>query len=137
LPFAGPTGKPMGVYMVPPVGAGVWVEFEHGDSNHPIWTGCRWGGESDVPPSAFTGSADAPNVVIQTQGQHMLMLSDAPSTATDGGIVLRSAKGVKLIVNDSGIYVENTEGTKITLVGPELTVQGTTVKINDDALVVI
>ena len=31
MPLAGPTGPPMGVYMVPPIGAGVWVEFEHGD----------------------------------------------------------------------------------------------------------
>ena len=26
-PLAGPTGPPMGAYLVPPIGAGVWVEF--------------------------------------------------------------------------------------------------------------
>ena len=31
VPLAGPTGPPMGVYLVPPIGAGVWVEFEQGD----------------------------------------------------------------------------------------------------------
>ena len=43
VPLAGPTGPPMGVYMVPPIGAGVWVEFERGDPSKPIWVGCRWG----------------------------------------------------------------------------------------------
>jgi hypothetical protein len=33
VPLAGPTGPPIGVYMVPPIGAGVWVEFEQGDPN--------------------------------------------------------------------------------------------------------
>lgn len=45
VPLAGPTGPPMGVYLVPPIGAGVWVEFEHGDPDYPIWVGCRWGSQ--------------------------------------------------------------------------------------------
>lgn len=43
VPLAGPTGHPMGVYLVPPISAGVWIEFEQGDSSRPIWSGCRWG----------------------------------------------------------------------------------------------
>jgi uncharacterized protein involved in type VI secretion and phage assembly len=42
----------MGVYMVPPIGAGVWIEFENGDPDHPIWTGCRVA-TGDVPPLAL------------------------------------------------------------------------------------
>lgn len=40
---------------VPDVGAGVWIEFEAGDVNRPIWTGVWWGkpnGTSDVPKLA-------------------------------------------------------------------------------------
>ncbi len=37
VPLAGPTGPPMGVYFVPPIGAGVWVEFEAGNPDYPIW----------------------------------------------------------------------------------------------------
>lgn len=62
-PLAGPTGPPMGVYLVPPIGAGVWVEFEHGDPSYPIWTGCRWGSTADVPPLAKAGLPVSPNVV--------------------------------------------------------------------------
>ena len=41
-PFAGPG---VGLFTVPPVGANVWVEFEAGDPDYPIWSGCFWGVE--------------------------------------------------------------------------------------------
>lgn len=130
VPLAGPTGPPMGVYLVPPIGAGVWVEFEHGDPSYPIWTGCRWGATSDIPPLAKAGLPVSPNVVMQTLGQHMLMISDMPPTPATGGIVLKSATGAMIVVNDSGIYISNGKGATITLVGP-------TVTVNNGALVVI
>ena len=43
LPCAPYSGDGMGAYAVPPVGAGVWIEFEAGDPARPIWTGCWWG----------------------------------------------------------------------------------------------
>ena len=33
VPLAGPTVPPMGVYLVPPIGAGVWIEFERAGLN--------------------------------------------------------------------------------------------------------
>ena len=130
VPLAGPTGPPMGVYLVPPIGAGVWVEFEHGDPSYPIWTGCRWGAQSDVPPLAKAGLPTSPNLVMQTLGQHMLLLSDMPPTPATGGIVLKSTTGAMIVVNDSGIYISNGKGATITLVGP-------TVTVNNGALVVV
>src|SRR3954447_23899641 len=76
VPLAGPTGPPMGAYMVPPIGAGVWIEFEQGDPDHPIWVGCRWGLASDIPPLARVGLPISPNIVFQTAGQNTLMISD-------------------------------------------------------------
>ncbi|HKP73486.1 MAG TPA: phage baseplate assembly protein V, partial [Pyrinomonadaceae bacterium] len=84
-PLAGPTGPPMGVYMVPPIGAGVWVEFEQGDPNYPVWVGCRWGLQSDIPPLAKASIPLSPNIIVQTLAQHMLMLSDMPPTPATGG----------------------------------------------------
>jgi hypothetical protein len=129
-PLAGPTGPPMGVYMVPPIGAGVWVEFEHGDANHPIWTGCRWGLQSDIPPFAHLGNPVSPNIVVQTLQQNLLMVSDAPPSPITGGIVLKSTTGAMIVVNDSGIYISNGKGASIIMVGP-------TVTINNGALVVV
>lgn len=39
---------------LPKVGAGVWVEFESGVLNHPIWTGRWFGNASETPPSLRT-----------------------------------------------------------------------------------
>ena len=118
VPLAGPSGPPMGVYMVPPIGAGVWVEFERGDPSKPIWVGCRWGLPSDVPTLALAGLPASPNICMQTLGQNMLMLSDMPPTPATGGIILKSLTGATLVVNDAGIFIQNGKGASITLMGP-------------------
>lgn len=120
VPLAGPTGPPMGVYMVPPIGAGVWVEFEQGDPTRPIWVGCRWGAQSDVPPLAHLGLPISPNIVLQTAGQNSLVISDLPGPT--GGIMLKSATGATLIVNDTGIYIQNGKGASIVMTGPSVNV---------------
>lgn len=134
-PLAGPTGPPMGVYMVPPIGAGVWVEFEQGDHNYPIWVGCRWGGASDVPPLAHLGLPVSPNIVLQTAGQNSLVISDLPGPT--GGIMLKSATGASIIVNDTGIYIQNGKGATLTMVGPAINISGKPVNINEGALNII
>ena len=126
-PLAGPTGPPMGVYMVPPIGAGVWVEFEQGDPNYPIWVGCRWGAQSDIPPLAHAGLPISPNIVMQTAGQNTFMISDLPGPT--GGLMLKSTTGASIIVNDTGIYIQNGKGASLIMAGP-------TVTINNGALVV-
>jgi len=45
VPYA---GKGVGFYVVPPIGANIWVEFEGGDPDYPIWSGCFWG-TGEVP----------------------------------------------------------------------------------------
>jgi uncharacterized protein involved in type VI secretion and phage assembly len=125
-PLAGPTGAPMGVYLVPPIGAGVWVEFEQGDPNHPIWVGCRFA-ISDVPPLAHAGLPISPNIVLQTAGQNSLVVSDLPGPT--GGIMLKSTTGATIIVNDTGIYIQNGKGASLIMTGP-------TVTINNGALVI-
>jgi len=130
VPLAGPTGPPMGVYMVPPIGAGVWVEFEHGDPDHPIWVGCRWGSQSDIPTLAKAGNPADPNIIIQSLLQHSVMISDMPPTPATGGVILQSTTKAMIVVNDSGIYLDNGKGASIMLVGPNVT-------INKGALVVI
>ena len=128
VPLAGPTGPPMGVYLVPPIGAGVWVEFEQGDPDFPIWVGCRWGSASDVPTLAHAGLPVSPNIVLQTAGQNAIVVSDLPGPT--GGIMLKSTTGASIIVNDTGIYIQNGKGASIVMVGPS-------VNINTGALTVI
>ena len=77
VPLAGPTGPPMGAYFVPPIGAGVWVEFEQGDPNKPIWTGCRFA-PSNPPTLALAGLPTSPSIVFQTMLQNSIAISDLP-----------------------------------------------------------
>lgn len=128
IPLAGPTGPPMGIYLVPPIGAGVWIEFENGDSSYPIWVGCRWGAQSDIPPLAKAGLPVSPSIVMQTLGQNTIQISDLPGPT--GGIMLKSLTGASLIVNDTGIYIQNGKGAMLTMVGP-------TVTVNNGALTII
>src|SRR6266404_2148434 len=41
-PCAPYAGILAGFFSIPPVGAGVWIEFEAGDVSRPIWTGAYW-----------------------------------------------------------------------------------------------
>jgi uncharacterized protein involved in type VI secretion and phage assembly len=122
------TGKQMGAYMIPQIGAGVWVEFEQGDPDHPIWSGCWFGSAAEVPALALAGNPASPNVVLQTSLQNTLVISDLPGPT--GGIMLKSTTGATIIVNDTGIYIQNGKGASLVMVGP-------TVTINNGALTVI
>lgn len=69
-PYAGPD---VGFYAIPPVGANVWVEFEHGNLNKPIWSGCFWGNALEMP----SHPALPTNKVFKTE-MCTLTLSDIP-----------------------------------------------------------
>ena len=115
-PLAGPTGPPMGVYLVPPIGAGVWIEFEHGDPDYPIWVGCRWGSTADVPPLAKAGLPVSPSIVLQTAGQNMVVISDLPGPA--GGILIQSGASM-VSINQTGI----------SLVAPKVEITAATINL--------
>jgi uncharacterized protein involved in type VI secretion and phage assembly len=128
MPCVPIAGKQMGTYFVPQVGAGVWVEFEQGDPDYPIWVGGFWGVVAEVPALALAGVPANPNIVLQTALQNTIVVSDLPGPT--GGIMLKSMTGATIIVNDTGIYIQNGKGAMITLIGPA-------VAINNGALTVI
>jgi hypothetical protein len=51
LPCTPYAGKDIGLFMVPPVDTNIWVEFEGGDPDYPIWSGCFWGAQ-ELPVAA-------------------------------------------------------------------------------------
>jgi uncharacterized protein involved in type VI secretion and phage assembly len=124
LPLA---GKQMGIYLVPQIGSGVWVEFEQGNPEFPIWAGCFWGLVAEVPALALAGNPASPSIVLQSGLQNSIVISDLPGPT--GGIMLKSTTGATLIVNDTGIYIQNGKGASIIMAGP-------TVTVNQGALVV-
>jgi uncharacterized protein involved in type VI secretion and phage assembly len=125
IPFA---GKQMGAFMVPQIGSGVWIQDEGGDPDYPVWTGGWWGDVAEVPALALAGVPGDPNIVIQTTLQNAVVVSDLPGPT--GGIMLKSTTGATIIVNDTGIYIQNGKGASIVMTGP-------TVTINEGALVVV
>ena len=122
LPCAPFGGSGMGFFALPKVGAGVWIEFEHGDPDYPIWVGAWFGSATDLPPDLLTPPYK--KVMIKTEGGHSLTLDDSPGV---GGITLQTANGQKVVINSIGIEIDNGQGSKIKLAGPQ-------VSINDGAL---
>lgn len=128
MPCVPVAGIQTGIFAVPPIGGGVWIEFEQGDPDYPIWTGCFWGSAAEVPALGQTFQPPVSGIAFQTSLQNGIVVSDVPGPS--GGIVLKSTSGATIIVNDTGIYIQNGKGASITLTGP-------TVDINQGALTVI
>jgi uncharacterized protein involved in type VI secretion and phage assembly len=128
MPCFAVTGKQMGTWWLPQIGAGVWVEFEQGDPDYPIWSGCWFGSAAEVPALALAAPPAVPNFVIQTQGQNTIMVSDLPGPT--GGILLKTLTGAMISISDTGITISNGKGAIITMTGPA-------VDINAGALTII
>lgn len=118
LPLA---GVQMGQYVVPVVGSGVWIEFEGGDPDSPIWAGCWYTSAAEVPAQALAGPADAPNIVLQSHGLNSIVLSDLDAGP---GVTLKAASGAFITINDAGISIINGKGATITLAGPSVDING-------------
>lgn len=102
VPYA---GDGVGFFAIPPEGANVWVEFESGDPNYPIWSGCFWG-EGEVPVSP----AVPEKKVFKTEGI-TLTLDD---TSDDGGVTLEVdspsvSTPLKLVFDSNGIQITDDE----------------------------
>ena len=128
MPCVPVAGIQNGMMALPMIGSGVWVEFEHGDPDYPIWTGCFWGSAAEVPALARLTPPAVQAITLQTPLQNGLTISDLPGPT--GGIMLKSTTGAAIIVNDTGIYIQNGKGASIVMVGPSVTV-------NAGALVVV
>jgi uncharacterized protein involved in type VI secretion and phage assembly len=125
MPCAPFGGQQMGIFALPAVGAGVWIEFEHGDPDFPIWSGCWWGSSAEVPPLLL--APPYKKVMLVTQGGHTVILDDSPGV---GGITLQTSGGQKVVLNATGIEISNGMGASVKLSGPQ-------VSLNDGALEVI
>jgi uncharacterized protein involved in type VI secretion and phage assembly len=128
MPCVPIAGLQNGMVALPIIGSGVWVEFEQGDPDYPIWTGCFWGSAAEIPALALTVPPVVPGITFQTPMQNGLTINDVPGPT--GGLMLKSATGATIIVNDTGIYIQNGKGASIIMTGP-------TVTINNGALVVM
>ena len=113
-PFA---GDGIGIFTVPPVGTGVWIEFEDGDVSRPIWSGCWWG-DNQLPNQA------TPDVrVIKTVSGHTITLDD---TGGSEKIEITDKDGGKIVMDQSGIEIS--KGSQ------KIKLSTSSVTVNDGAL---
>lgn len=81
LPCTPYAGTLAGLFTVPMIGTGVWVEFEAGDVNRPVWTGCWWG-TAQVPINELGLPAQFTSKVLRTDTGLMISLNDAAQSIT-------------------------------------------------------
>ena len=117
LPFC---GIQSGLFVVPEIGSGVWVEFEQGNVDYPIWVGCYWPTAAQVPALALAAPPGIQQLLIQTTEQNTLLVSDVPGPT--GGILLKTSTGAFISVSDTGIIISNGQGATIAMNGPAVTV---------------
>lgn len=125
MPCAPFGGNGMGFFALPTVGAGVWIEFEQGDPDDPIWSGCWWGSAAELPPVLL--APPFKKLIIKTEGGNSILIDDTPGI---GGITLETAAGQKIVLAATGVEISNGQGASITLSGPQ-------VSVNNGALDVI
>jgi Type VI secretion system/phage-baseplate injector OB domain len=111
-PYGGPG---VGTYAIPPVGAGVWIEFEAGDPSRPIWSGAWWG-RGELPKDQSGGDTGPPLKIMRSEKGLMLALDDAGITAT-----LSDQDGSNLVtikVDDGQVRVQAT--AKVVVEAPQI-----------------
>ncbi|WP_298460920.1 phage baseplate assembly protein V [uncultured Cellulomonas sp.] len=126
-PYAGPD---QGLFMVPDVGAGVWVEFEEGDLSRPIWSGMWWGSpqpeDVGTPDSIAPGTARSAHQPPLPDGSTPERVPEVPrhgrpsTTASPKVRILKSASGHRIVLDDERrvLEIHDAQGNRIVL-GPD------------------
>lgn len=145
VPFA---GKGMGFLGLPATGSGVWIEFEQGDPDYPVWSGTWWPDSNDVP--AVAKSADYDKTVMVTNKGNQVILDDSSeggitlkiiggttsikltsqggtesvTVETAGTLTLKTAANQKIVLSATGIEIDNGMGASIKMEGPQVSING-------------
>ena len=98
MPCAPYAGDTVGFFALPPAGTSVWVEFEGGEINQPIWAGCFWkDGEID------SGDAKEGVMFLKTPGVTIRVDND------QGTVEIEASGGAKITLDSNGIKIEAPE----------------------------
>ena len=139
-PYGGAANQ--GFFFIPEVEACVWVEFEAGNLDYPIWVGTFWGkpgGETETPKpndpdGAEQSEAQSPPTrkILKTLKGHTIQLEDKGGeevfliqyndgskkntvTMDKDGIKVEDANANKIALDANGARIEDANGNKITL----------------------
>ncbi|MFG1922711.1 phage baseplate assembly protein V [Cryptosporangium sp. NPDC048952] len=125
LPCVPYAGDGLGLALVPPIGTQVWVEFEGGHPDHPIWSGCFWG-RGQAPRDT-----EQPSIkVLRTEGL-TLTIDDTPGSGSVSLVVDSPAVPAPLTIRCSATGIELVNGNA------KVTLTAATVSVNNGALEVM
>jgi phage gp45-like len=142
---------PYGHFFVPPTGADVFVEFEAGDPEYPLWVGA-WHAEGAAPAEAQVSPPD--HRVIQTPAGHTIEIVDTegeerilirhPSNAfvsidPNGSVLAANAKGshLHLDAENGTATVVQQDGSQIAMADKGISLvntAGTTINVVEDTV---
>jgi uncharacterized protein involved in type VI secretion and phage assembly len=151
-PYGGDVDQ--GFLFIPEAGAGVWVEFEEGDLEFPIWVGTFWSkpaGDSELPkPNKADGTEESSvqdpptRKMIKTKAGHTIQFEDDGGSEMvmiienthqhviamdDNGIKIRDGKNNNTItMNANGIEITD-PNNKIQLAGSGVVVESNQIKL--------
>jgi uncharacterized protein involved in type VI secretion and phage assembly len=115
LPSVPYAGNGVGLFLIPPTGASVWIEFEHGDLEYPIWSGCFWAqGEPPATPAS-------PEMKVLKTDTATITINDTPGA---GGVTIETTAGMKIEINTMGIEINDGKNGSIKLTGPQVSING-------------
>ena len=143
-PYGGAADQ--GLLFVPERDAGVWVEFEEGDLEFPIWVGTYWsrpGDESQLPkPQGPDGTEQAETQdpptckIVKTLKGHTIQFEDADGAeavlvreGTSGHLITMDKNGITIVdknrntilLNDDGVTITDATGNAVEMTGSAFT----------------
>jgi uncharacterized protein involved in type VI secretion and phage assembly len=120
-PFGGADNQ--GMFLVPDVDAGVWVEFEEGDLEFPIWVGTFWSkpsGTTEVPKPNGEDGAEAGEVqdpptkkIIKTSRGHTIQFEDKEDE--ESILIVEGQKKHFILMNKDGITIQDAVGNSLVM----------------------
>lgn len=100
-----------GFFFIPPKNETVWVEFEEGDSQFPIWTGSWW-----VPFKSPLSHHDYSEVgdqrIIKTKSGHELSFNDKSG---EENVKLKHKSGASIEIKPNGDIILDVSSSKVLL----------------------
>ncbi len=141
VPYGGQADQ--GFLFIPEVEAGVWVEFEEGDLEFPIWVGTFWskpGGESELPKANGDVQDPPTQKIIKTKTGHTIQLEDADG---EEKIIIRHMKDSYISIDKEGsVIIGNQKGSTVVLNAKDenmmlIEQHGNTVAMTEDGILVV
>lgn len=130
LPCTPYAGHNIGFFTIPPIHTNVWVEFEAGDPNYPIWSGCFWA-NNQLPAAARVDEPDKVQV-LKTDGITLVwsnLGNKGVSLVVENPVLDRK---LKMILNADGIELNNADDTTVKIKADQIELknkQNTTVTL--------